>query len=106
MVPLLHDWQHAFVLADLGPDAGHRRDDADRDQRGDQPYSIAVTPLWSFHSLRNARIVLRFGLDPVAPGNDVARSDGRKWNNAKPAARARAEIKPVRFLAERQTELR
>ena len=70
------------------------------------PNSIAVTPLWSFHSLRNARIVLRFGLDPVAPGNDVARSHRRKWNNAKPAARARAEIKPVRFLAERQTELR
>src|SRR6266481_5846812 len=42
-----------------------------RDQRGDQPYSIAVMPLWSFHSLRNACIVLRFGLDPAAPGNDL-----------------------------------
>jgi hypothetical protein len=25
------------------------------------PYSIQMTPLWSFHSLRSARTVLRFG---------------------------------------------
>ena len=66
---------------------------ADRDQRGDQPYSIAVMPLWSFHSLRNACIVLRFGLDPVAPGNDVAQSDGRTGGNGimqnRPRARPR-----------------